>query len=299
VARKGSARQVRAALADLAQRAAAAARRFGLKLHSGIGTGSEPAPLYARYQVALSAAEMALSRGESIVYGDPSVVENTGRLWELRRDLSKSLGGRPALLSARFERYVEAVLAHSGYRLESTRAELGAGLERLAEPLLAGGFLDDKGFGELWSALERTVRSVRTVTELVDAYRTSVSEIERMIRRPTDARRGRSMRRARTFIRENLAEALTVDQVARAAGFSPDHFWALFKRTEGTTFARYLQAQRIARAKQMLKDTKLTIEQVQRLSGFQSRATFHRIFRKATSLTPLQYRAGELEAFDP
>jgi YesN/AraC family two-component response regulator len=74
------------------------------------------------------------------------------------------------------------------------------------------------------------------------------------------------------------------------AGFAPDYFSRLFKKSEGVPFGRYLQEVRVTRAKQMLSGTTLTVEQVQRLSGFQNRPYFHRLFKHAVGMTPIEYR---------
>ena len=110
------------------------------------------------------------------------------------------------------------------------------------------------------------------------------------MQRPTAARTERGTRSALAFIREHLGEPLSLARVARVAGFAPDYFSRLFKKSEGVPFGRYLQNLRVERAKQMLSRTALTVEQVQRLSGFQNRPYFHRLFRHAVGMTPIEYR---------
>jgi AraC-like DNA-binding protein len=282
--------QTRAALRDLHTRAAALARRFGLALHAGIAQANEPAPLSALYSAALSAAEKALSERRAVADGQPQKERSGERLRGLRRELGASIGDRPKLLLPRFDRYIEEVLAHSGYRLELTSSHLESGLERLCEPLLAGGFLDQKTFDDLWASAQRAAKDARTVMELLASYRRLVSDVEKAIQSPTAARQDRSTLRAQSFIREHLSEPLTLSQVARAAGFAPDYFWRLFKRSEGVTFVRYLEALRLTRAKEMLEKTALSVEQVQKLCGFRSRTGFHRVFKKAVGATPVEYR---------
>jgi AraC-like DNA-binding protein len=281
-------------LEDLVKRVTDLARRFGLLLRAGAVAAKGPEPLPTRYRAALAAAELALSRGQSVVWGRPRVETGPDRLWELRSELGKGLLDRPKLLLAKFNRYIEAVLAHSGYRLETTSLELTAGLERLAEPLLAGGFLDRRGFSELCRSMQHAADTARTVAELVRSCRQIVSDLEQAIAVPTGARQERSIRRALEFIREHLSEPLRLEGVARAAGFAPDHFSKLFKESEGRTFERYLFDQRIARAKQLLEGTSLSVEQVQRLSGFATRTHFHRAFKRSVGSTPIAYRSGRV-----
>jgi AraC-like DNA-binding protein len=291
----GSAARTRAKLADLGARAAETARRFGLRLHVGIDPGAD-AGLPARYRSALAAAEMALSSGVPIVHGERRSAYFTRDLRKLRATLGESLGERIDLLSPRFDRYVEAVLVHAGYRLEPVRAQLDAGLERLAEPLLATGALDEKSFDAMCTAMERAAQSASTVTDLVTAYRTVVSDVQSAIQSPTRSRRERAIRRAVVFMREHAGEPLTRTQVARAAGFAPDYFGRLFSRTERITFERYLQQLRVARAQQMLSGTSLRIDAVSQLSGFKSRVYFHRVFKQAVGVTPIAFRQRGLRA---
>lgn len=66
-----------------------------------------------------------------------------------------------------------------------------------------------------------------------------------------------------------------------------------FKRTTGQTLRGYVAATHIARAKVLLNDGNLLIKQVAYRSGFRSAAAFGDAFRRATGMTPLQYRQSQ------
>jgi AraC-like DNA-binding protein len=281
---------VRGKLTDLEVRAAQVARRFELRLHVGIGEADPSSWVPTLYPIALRAAEKALVTNTSVVYGAPELTDSAHELRALRIELGRCVGNRPGELSPVFERYIEAVLAHSGYRLELTRALLEAGLERIAESLLASGALDPKGLHELYASLEKAARNARTVMELVAMVRPLVSDLEGAMLDPSAARTDRSKRRALDFIHEHLSEHLSLGRVARVAGFAQDYFSRLFKKSEGVTFSRYVQGHRVEQAKQMLSNTELGIEQIQRLSGLQNRAYFYRMFKRSVGVTPSEYR---------
>jgi len=291
---KGPASRTRAALVNLASRATTLARRFGFGLHAGVSqAGDSSVSLPTRYRSALWTAEKALSEGIAIVHGEPRSERSADIMRKLRTEIGHSLADRPNLLTPRFDRYIEAVLAHSGYRLERARAELDAGLERLTEPLLAAGFLDHKSFNEMFASMEERAESSRTVSELVAACRAFVTDIKNAMTDRTAAHQDRGTRRAITFMKEHASEPLTVSQVARVAGFGPDHFCRLFKRDEGITPERYLQRLRVERAKQMLAGTSLNLEAIGKLSGFQTRNYFHRVFKNVVGMTPIEFRQRE------
>ena len=170
------------------------------------------------------------------------------------------------------------------------RAHLEAGLERLAEPLLATGALDEKSFDNLSTTVEREAERAETVTALVDPYRRVVSDIENAVAGPTRARQDRGTRRAIAFIREHMGEALTLAQVARAAGFAPDYFSRLFKRNEGvpsSTSPRLCASSAPSRCSTTLRSASMECAQ---LCGFQTRNYFHKVFKDSVGLTPIEYR---------
>jgi AraC-like DNA-binding protein len=285
--------RVRSRLGELVARSAETAVRFGLKLHAGTGTTRAANALPGRYQAALRAAEKALSHGLPMLHGEPHHERSPNRLRHLRLELADNVAEQPNLLLPRFDQYVEEVLTHSGYRIEPARAHLQAAIERLAEPLLASGALDEKSFGDLYASLERAVEEARTVATLVEPYRRAITDIESILKDPTFARHNRGTQRAVQFIREHLAEPLTLSQVARVAGFAPDYFSRLFKRDQGTSFESYLQKLRLGRAQAMLAGSSLSIGRVSHICGLRSRSYFHRTFKRALGMTPAQFRASK------
>jgi AraC-like DNA-binding protein len=281
---------VRSRFVAIATRAGTLARKLGFRLHVGTSSGSRGGWLPARYHAALAAAEEALSRGIGVVRASDADQRPTQRLAELRRTLSEADPRRPLDLAARFERYLEVVGAHAGYRLETARLHLEAGFERLAEPFILRGVLDARSASELAKSREEGAEAARTVKELIAAYRRAAADLEGAIRRPSNARREVSLRKAITFIRDHLGEPLRLSDVARAGGLAPNYFSRLFKERERINFEQYVQRLRAERAKQLLARTTLNVESVGRLCGFTSGPYFHRVFKQVVGTTPSTYR---------
>jgi AraC-like DNA-binding protein len=216
-------------------------------------------------------------------------------LRKLRAEIVEALRERPRLLSRCFDRYVEAVLAHSGYRLEVARAELESGLERVTEPLVSAGLLDEKTREEMFGILEQSSGTARTVAELVAACRKLVAEIGNALERPTRARHQRGTGRAIAFMRDHFAEAINIQQVARVSGFAPDYFSRLFKVTEGVAPEAYLQRLRLEHAQRTLTTTSLSVDSIGKLCGFRTRNYFHKVFKRALGITPTAYRKGGVD----
>jgi AraC-like DNA-binding protein len=286
----GPAQRKKRKLYELADHTAGLARRFDLSVHFGVSTVVGSAPLSRSYHAALGAAEAALTQGIRTVVAASDARGSTHSLRDLRARLDAAVEGRPELLVARFDRYLEAV-ALTWDRVDTARGHLEAGFERLTAALRRTGGLDDKSFRTMCESLDRETDAARTMRELSAAYRRAAADVAEAVRRPVTARHDRSLRRAVDFIRQHYTEPLGVVEVARVAGLAPNYFSTLFKQRERIAFAAYVSLLRVERAKQLLASTKLDATRVAALCGFRSSQYFSYAFRRATGATPLAYRA--------
>ena len=92
---RGASVRARNRLTDLAARLATLARQFDLRLGVGVLQATQASSLPERYRGALSAAESALSSGQSLVYGDPHPERSVRPLRALRSDPGKSRSLEP------------------------------------------------------------------------------------------------------------------------------------------------------------------------------------------------------------
>ena len=189
-----------------------------------------------------------------------------------------------------FERYVDAVCTHCGFRLEAVRAHLDAGFDGAVRALLRAGVIDERNRRETYDAVDRAAKDANEVSELVSAYRRAVADLIAAAEHPVRAAQDRNLGRSLAFIARRFTEPIALSDVARVAGFAPRHFARLFRAREATTFEAYVRNLRIERAKQLLDSTELSIEKVAQLSGFALRPHFHRVFRQAVGKTPAEYR---------
>ena len=93
-----------------------------------------------------------------------------------------------------------------------------------------------------------------------------------------------------TFINNHYREDLTLEDVAKFAGFSRYYFSRTFKRQTGYSFKDYLCQKRLQVAMDLLIRTNRPMREVALESGFGSVATFNRVFRESKGCTPTQYR---------
>jgi AraC-like DNA-binding protein len=92
------------------------------------------------------------------------------------------------------------------------------------------------------------------------------------------------------YIMQNYTEAITLDDVAKAAFMTSESFCRYFKKHTGNTFVTFLNEVRINEACKMLTANKFeSISIVAYKSGFKSITNFNRVFRSVTGSSPREY----------
>lgn len=98
------------------------------------------------------------------------------------------------------------------------------------------------------------------------------------------------LRRAKAVLREGLHEAdRSMKDVCRELGVSPRRLQTLFAEA-GTTPSAWLQEERVGRARQLLRTTELTAEEIAYRCGFRDYSHFHRTFRRHVGMAPGAFR---------
>lgn len=92
------------------------------------------------------------------------------------------------------------------------------------------------------------------------------------------------------YINNHLEEDLSLTRLAEIGGFNASYLSRLFKQTYQINIVEYIFQKRIAFAKELLADRNIMIQEVAVRTGYQSANSFARMFRKATGLSPAEYR---------
>jgi len=96
-----------------------------------------------------------------------------------------------------------------------------------------------------------------------------------------------------TYINEHFKEDITVEELAARAGLSQYHFIRTFKKETGFTPHEYIVNTRIATAKYLLKNTRLSVKDICFSTGFSCESVFCGAFKRHQGMTPAQYRVLE------
>lgn len=95
---------------------------------------------------------------------------------------------------------------------------------------------------------------------------------------------------ALNFVERNLHKRVTLEDAAGFAHISPCYLSRLFHKEMDTTFVHYLRDRRIARAKELLRDSSLPIGTVALDLAFADANYFAKAFRKETGMSPTEFR---------
>ncbi|MDP3740265.1 MAG: helix-turn-helix domain-containing protein [Hyphomonadaceae bacterium] len=89
---------------------------------------------------------------------------------------------------------------------------------------------------------------------------------------------------------------VSLESLAREAGYSPSHFHRLFTETIGETPKEHVERVRLERAALKIAVTRDTILDISLSVGFRNHETFTRAFKRAFGMTPSACRRGALAA---
>lgn len=99
---------------------------------------------------------------------------------------------------------------------------------------------------------------------------------------PTDA--------AIHYMKENIGNCITLQDVLHYVGYSQSHFSAMFKKSTGQSPLNYFNKLKMEFACQLLRDTDLKINQICYKVGIEDNFYFSRLFAKVIGMSPTQYR---------
>lgn len=95
------------------------------------------------------------------------------------------------------------------------------------------------------------------------------------------------------FIESNFRENISANDIASAAGLSPDYLSRQFKQFTGMTPIEYIRNFRFAKAMEMLKDSAVSVSEVACEVGYDDPCYFTRQFRQMLKMSPSEYRKME------
>lgn len=100
------------------------------------------------------------------------------------------------------------------------------------------------------------------------------------------------------FLSQNLHRAVTLKETSSVAGLSPNYAGSLLKLETGEGFTDTLRRLRVERAQNLLRSTRVPIQEIANLVGFRQPDYFAKVFQAQVGCAPREYRRSAWETGD-
>jgi AraC family transcriptional regulator len=98
------------------------------------------------------------------------------------------------------------------------------------------------------------------------------------------------LKRVLEYINGNLGKKITLSELAGVVNMSLYYFAVLFRQSTGLSPHQYVLNPLVERAKELLRDSKLSVLDVSFNVGFEHQNNFARVFRRVIGVSPTQFK---------
>lgn len=106
------------------------------------------------------------------------------------------------------------------------------------------------------------------------------------------------IKEALTFIEDNYHRDVSVEEIAAFCGLNRSYFGKVFRETMGESPQTFLLHYRMAKAAQLLKETRLSVGEIAQQVSYDNQLHFSRAFKNVHGVSPREYRQTHFSAFD-
>ncbi|MDR3460538.1 MAG: AraC family transcriptional regulator [Verrucomicrobiae bacterium] len=145
----------------------------------------------------------------------------------------------------------------------------------------------------LLNALDELLTEDEPGPALTDLVCALIHCVENLLRQPAAQPGSRAqslLEDVRVFLQSHYQYEITRDSVAEQFNVTPNHLSRLFQTHGRTTFSGYLTQVRIDRAKHLLHNYNLKLDDIAARCGYHDTPYFCHVFKKMTKATPMQFR---------
>lgn len=134
------------------------------------------------------------------------------------------------------------------------------------------------------------IRQTKNFAELEQALYQLFDELDDIQSSETN-REDDLIRNVKEYIIQHITEDISLESISANFYLSQYYFSRIFKTKTGENLIDYIIAQKMEKAKQLLKNPKHKIYEIGQIIGYQSNQYFTKVFKNHTGYTPSEYRA--------
>lgn len=154
-------------------------------------------------------------------------------------------------------------------------------LEQIHEPMI-----ESHRRAELYQSIYqcRTIMEIEAI--VLEFARHAIDTLEHRFM----DKNARLVHQVRTTIDQTFHQAITINSLSDQVYLSPNYLRSIFKEKTGMTIHDYLTRIRLSKAKELLADDSLKVQDVAQRVGYESTSYFISLFLKSQGVTPNEYR---------
>ena len=248
------------------------------------------------YHEALTAVEYANRiEGGQVVHITDIQDEEAGREYPLKEKnafLAAIRMGDGAKAQDQLQKLMSLLFSYGGETDKLQKVRTYELLGTMVESAIAGGG-DVDDLLEISEKLFSESAIIRSQGQLLEWLKSRTEEIILIVSRSHSNRSKNLVIKAKAYINEHYAEAISVRDVADAVCISESYFKTIFKKSSGYSYSEYLTTVRMNQAKNLLNTTEKSVTEIALDVGYQTPNSFSSLFKRETGMTPTQWKTSK------
>ena len=158
------------------------------------------------------------------------------------------------------------------------------------------GIYTSGGANSYWNLLLHLVEKFTSRDLAIMAAKFFVLDIDKRSQSPFTVFRGQKLheddaiKKAQDYIEHNYTERIGIDELCGIVGVGRRTFERRFRKATNNSVVEYIQRVKIEAAKRELETGQKTVNEVMYEVGYSDNKAFRDVFRKVTSVSPVEYR---------
>jgi YesN/AraC family two-component response regulator len=132
------------------------------------------------------------------------------------------------------------------------------------------------------------ISKIISIQDIKDWYIKFTNEINKIVNQESGVLK--LIRDVLNYISLYAVEGVTLESTARKFNISPNYLSSLIHKETGITYQHHVIKAKINVSKQLLDDTRMTIEEIGYNVGYENYVSFYHAFKNVEGITPSEYR---------